>query len=77
MGASPQGITELQEAEWTSELLERHKRQLTEDELLNLSPEELCKDRPSDEYFRLGTKIGCRDVVRFDSRFAGLCTGKN
>ena len=45
--------------------LERYKRQLDEDELLNLSPEELCKDRVSEEYFRLTTEGDCRDVVRY------------
>jgi len=44
--------------------LERYKRQLSDDELLNLSPEELCKDRLSEEYFRLTTEGDCRDVVR-------------
>ena len=44
--------------------LDRYKRQLDEDELLNLSPEELCKDRVSEEYFRLTTEGDCRDVVR-------------
>ena len=47
--------------------LERYKRQLDEDELLNLSPEELCKDRVSEEYFRLTTEGDCRDVVRYRS----------
>merc|ERR1712241_506581 len=50
--------------------LERYKRQLSSEELLNLSPEELCKDRLSEEYFRLTTEGGCRDVVRCDR--AGL-----
>ena len=45
--------------------LERYKRQLDEAELLNLSPEELCKDRVSEEYFRLTTEGDCRDVVRY------------
>lgn len=26
--------------------------------------EELCQDRPGDEYFRLSTEGDCRDVVR-------------
>lgn len=26
--------------------------------------EELCKDRPADEYFRLSTDGDCREVVR-------------
>merc|ERR1719336_2195535 len=50
--------------------LERYKRQLSSEELLNLSPEELCKDRLSEEYFRLTTEGDCRDVVRCDR--AGL-----
>ncbi len=45
-------------------LLERYKRQLSSEELLSLSPEELCKDRISEEYFRLTTEGDCRDVVR-------------
>jgi len=46
---------------------------LTDEELLILSPEELCKDRISDEYFRLKADSDggdCRDVVRCDR--AGL-----
>jgi len=46
---------------------------LSDDELLLLSPEELCKDRLSDEYFRLKADSDggdCRDVVRCDR--AGL-----
>ena len=42
-------------------------RGLSEDELLLLSPEELCKDRLSEEYFRLKADYDggdCRDVVR-------------
>merc|ERR1711899_259380 len=42
---------------------------LSEDELLLLSPEELCKDRLSEEYFRLKADYDggdCRDVVRCD-----------
>ena len=42
-----------------------NKRQLDVAELLNLSPEELCKDRVSEEYFRLTTEGDCRDVVRY------------
>jgi len=44
-------------------------RGLSEDELLLLSPEELCKDRLSEEYFRLKADYDggdCRDVVRCD-----------
>ena len=43
-------------------------RSLSEDELLLLSPEELCKDRLSEEYFRLKADYDggdCRDVVRY------------
>ena len=50
--------------------LDRYKRQIDDKELLNLSPEELCKDRLSEEYFRLTTEGDCRDVVRCDR--AGL-----
>ena len=42
-------------------------KSLSEDELLLLSPEELCKDRLSEEYFRLKADYDggdCRDVVR-------------
>lgn len=28
------------------------------------STDELCKNRPADEYFRLSTEGDCRDVVR-------------
>merc|ERR1712012_791978 len=44
-------------------------RSLSEDELLLLSPEELCRDRLSEEYFRLKADYDggdCRDVVRCD-----------
>jgi len=50
-------------------LLERYKRQLSNEELLSLSPEELCKDRISEEYFRLTTEGDCRDVVRYETLF--------
>jgi len=39
---------------------------IDEEDLLRLSPEELCKNRISDEYFRLKTDGDCRDVVRCD-----------
>jgi len=39
---------------------------LSDDQLLQLSPEELCKDRVSEEYFRLKADGDCRDVVRCD-----------
>ena len=53
--------------------LERYKRQLSSEELLNLSPEELCKDRLSEEYFRLTTEGDCRDVVRYVIKNAQAC----
>jgi len=40
---------------------------LEESDLLSLAPDELCKDRVSDEYFRLKADSDggdCRDVVR-------------
>lgn len=46
---------------------------LKDDQLLQLSPEKLCKDRKSNEYFRLTADSDggdCRDVVRCDR--AGL-----
>ncbi len=52
------------------DVLSRYKRQISDEDLLNLSPEELCKDRLSEEYFRLTTEGDCRDVVRCDR--AGL-----
>jgi hypothetical protein len=54
------------------DVLERFKRQLSRDELINLSPEELCKDRLSEEYFRLTTEGDCRDVVRLETIFFSL-----
>ena len=50
----------------SADVLSRYKRQLSDSDLLNLSPEELCKDRLSEEYFRLTTEGDCRDVVRYD-----------
>lgn len=41
---------------------ERVKRQ--DDDVPDINIEELCKDRPGDEYFRLTTEGDCRDVVR-------------
>ncbi|KAJ9574958.1 hypothetical protein L9F63_007876, partial [Diploptera punctata] len=43
----------------------RHKRQ-DEDESDDQSLDELCSNRPPDEYFRLSTDGDCRDVVRCD-----------
>ena len=59
----PDGVKEFDPTH-PKHLLDRYKRQLDSDELLNLSPEELCKDRVSEEYFRLTTEGDCRDVVR-------------
>jgi hypothetical protein len=43
----------------------RYKRQDDEgSEEEGQSVDELCKDRPPDEYFRLSTTGDCRDVVR-------------
>lgn len=44
----------------------RQKRQEDEGEEGNedQTVDELCKDRPPDEYFRLTTTGDCRDVVR-------------
>lgn len=41
----------------------RIKRQEDEGDA-DQSTEELCQDRPGDEYFRLTTDGDCRDVVR-------------
>jgi hypothetical protein len=60
----PNGIVEREVDPTNPSQLHRYKRQLNNDELLNLSPEELCKDRVSEEYFRLTTEGDCRDVVR-------------
>lgn len=40
----------------------REKRQTEDTE--DQSVDELCKNRPPDEYFRLSTEGDCRDVVR-------------
>jgi hypothetical protein len=42
----------------------REKRQADEGD--EQSVDELCKNRPADEYFRLATEGDCRDVVRCD-----------
>ena len=42
----------------------REKRQNSEDTPDDPSIDELCKDRPADEYFRETTEGDCRDVVR-------------
>lgn len=41
------------------------KRQDDEGDSDPNSIEELCHDRPADEYFRLNTEGDCRDVVRY------------
>ncbi len=51
------------------DVLHRYRRQINEEDLLNLSPEELCKDRLSEEYFRLTTEGDCRDVVRYEASY--------
>lgn len=43
----------------------RVKRQEDDSDGPDQSPEELCTDRPADEYFRLSTEGDCRDVVRW------------
>lgn len=44
----------------------RPKRQLEDNEDVDpLSTDELCLDRPADEYFRTTTDGDCRDVVRY------------
>lgn len=40
----------------------REKRQADDSD--DQSVDELCKNRPADEYFRLSTEGDCRDVVR-------------
>lgn len=42
----------------------RVKRQEDEGENEDQTNEELCQDRPADEYFRISTDGDCRDVVR-------------
>ncbi|XP_063236650.1 chitin deacetylase 1 isoform X1 [Bacillus rossius redtenbacheri] len=44
----------------------RHKRQDDEEGNEEQSVDELCENRPPDEYFRLSTEGDCRDVVRCD-----------
>lgn len=44
----------------------RVKRQ-DDDENAEQNIEELCQDRPGDEYFRLLSDGDCRDVVRYES----------
>lgn len=43
----------------------RVKRQ-NDDENAEQNIEELCQDRPGDEYFRLSSDGDCRDVVRYE-----------
>lgn len=44
---------------------ERFKRQSDDsDDVDPLNTDELCLDRPGDEYFRISTEGDCRDVVR-------------
>uniref|UniRef100_A0A182SWU7 Chitin-binding type-2 domain-containing protein n=1 Tax=Anopheles maculatus TaxID=74869 RepID=A0A182SWU7_9DIPT len=44
----------------------RVKRQDDDSDPDSINVEELCKDRPGDEYFRLSTDGDCREVVRCD-----------
>ena len=37
-----------------------------DEDILNADVNELCEDRPENEYFRLTTESDCRDVVRCD-----------
>ncbi len=37
-----------------------------QEEVTELNVNDLCKDRPDNEYFRLTTEGDCRDVVRCD-----------
>lgn len=44
---------------------QRAKRQSDDSEDVDpLNTDELCQDRPADEYFRTSTDGDCRDVVR-------------
>lgn len=44
---------------------QRVKRQNDDsDDVDPLNTDELCQDRPADEYFRISTDGDCRDVVR-------------
>lgn len=43
---------------------ERAKRQSDDEDVDPLNTDELCQDRPADEYFRTTTEGDCRDVVR-------------
>jgi hypothetical protein len=44
----------------------RQKRQEDDAETDDQSADELCENRPPDEYFRLSTEGDCRDVVRYN-----------
>ena len=46
-------------------------RQDDGDDELPQTPEQLCEDRNSNEYFRLRTDADCRDVVRCDQAGPG------
>jgi hypothetical protein len=43
----------------------RQKRQEEDADTDDQSVDELCENRPPDEYFRLSTEGDCRDVVRY------------
>jgi hypothetical protein len=44
----------------------RQKRQEEDADEDDRSVDELCENRPPDEYFRLSTGGDCRDVVRYN-----------
>lgn len=43
-----------------------------DEELASHDVDDLCKDRPDNEYFRLTTEDDCREVVRCDRADTGL-----
>lgn len=45
-------------------LLPTAASQETRDKLEGIDVEEVCQDRPGDEYFRLDTESDCREVYR-------------
>lgn len=49
---------------WCSSVREKRQNQNGEDAPDDPSIDELCKNRPPDEYFRLTIEGDCRDVVR-------------
>lgn len=43
---------------------DRLRRNNDDEDVDPLNTDELCQDRPADEYFRTSTEGDCRDVVR-------------